>query len=162
MEQNIAIGLRNAPFTAQQKAELVAEHAALVGLRGFEHSRLHQTSGGMAQRVAIAHLVNARACCCSMSLRCASDALTRSRLQGSCSASQQERITMLVTHDVEEAVFLGDRVVVMQPSPGRIGRIVDVPLPHPRNRSDPAFIRLRDDVLSDFFDNNAHARSGAL
>jgi sulfonate transport system ATP-binding protein len=59
---------------------------------------------------------------------------------------------LLVTHDVEEAVFLGDRVVVMQPSPGRIRRIVDVDLPHPRNRSDPAFIRLRDDVLSDFLD----------
>jgi sulfonate transport system ATP-binding protein len=59
---------------------------------------------------------------------------------------------------VEEAVFLGDRVVVMQPSPGRIRRTVDVDLPHPRNRSDPAFIRLRDDVLSDFIDSGAEAR----
>ena len=59
---------------------------------------------------------------------------------------------LLVTHDVEEAVFLGDRVVVMQPNPGRIRRIVDVDLPHPRSRSDPRFIALRDDVLSDFLD----------
>ena len=59
---------------------------------------------------------------------------------------------ILVTHDVEEAVYLGDRVVIMQPRPGRIRRIVDVPLPHARNRSDPRFIRLRDDVLSDFLE----------
>ena len=59
---------------------------------------------------------------------------------------------LLVTHDVEEAVFLGYRVVVMQPSPGRIRRTVEVDLPHPRNRSDPAFIALRDDVLGDFLD----------
>ena len=88
------------------------------------------------------------------------DALTRSRLQNELQRIwQKERITMLlVTHDVEEAVFLGDRVVVMQPSPGRIRRIVDVPLPHPRNRSDPAFIRLRDDVLGDFMDSRSGDR----
>lgn len=66
---------------------------------------------------------------------------------------------LLVTHDVEEAVFLGDRVVVMQPSPGRIRRIVDVDLPHPRNRSDPEFIRLRDDVLGDFLDTGPQPRA---
>jgi sulfonate transport system ATP-binding protein len=59
---------------------------------------------------------------------------------------------LLVTHDVDEAVFLGDAVVVMQPHPGRIGRIVKVDLPHPRHRSDPRFIALRDDVLGDFTD----------
>ena len=82
------------------------------------------------------------------------DALTRARLQTELQRIwQKERITMiLVTHDVEEAVYLGDRVVIMQPRPGRIRRIVDVPLPHARNRSDPRFIRLRDDVLSDFLE----------
>jgi sulfonate transport system ATP-binding protein len=57
---------------------------------------------------------------------------------------------ILVTHDVDEAVFLGDRVVVMQPNPGRIRRVLDIDLPRPRNRSDSRFIALRDDVLSDF------------
>ena len=66
---------------------------------------------------------------------------------------QAERITMLlVTHDVDEAVFRGDQVIVMQPHPGRIRRIVDVDLPRPRRRSDPRFVALREDVLDDFSD----------
>ena len=155
VEQNIAVGLRNAPLSAKQKREQVAEHVALVGLEGFEKSFPHQISGGMAQRVAIARgLVNRPRVLLLDEPFGALDALTRSRLQNELQRIwQKERITMLlVTHDVEEAVFLGDRVVVMQPSPGRIRRIVEVDLPHPRNRSDPAFIALRDDVLGDFLE----------
>ena len=155
VEQNIAVGLRNSPFSAKEKRDLVAEHVALVGLEGFEKSWPHQISGGMAQRVAIARgLVNRPRVLLLDEPFGALDALTRSRLQNELQRIwQKERITMLlVTHDVEEAVFLGYRVVVMQPSPGRIRRTVEVDLPHPRNRSDPAFIALRDDVLGDFLE----------
>jgi sulfonate transport system ATP-binding protein len=155
VEQNIAVGLRNAPISAKEKRERVAEHVALVGLEGFEQSWPHQISGGMAQRVAIARgLVNRPRVLLLDEPFGALDALTRSRLQNELQRIwQKEKITMLlVTHDVEEAVFLGDRVVVMQPNPGRIRRIVDVDLPHPRSRSDPRFIALRDDVLGDFLD----------
>ena len=158
VEQNIAVGLRNAALTPAEKRERVAEHVALVGLQGFEHSWPHQISGGMAQRVAIARgLVNRPRVLLLDEPFGALDALTRARLQNELQRIwQAERITMLlVTHDVEEAVFLADQVVVMQPHPGRIRRIVDVDLPHPRHRSDPRFIALRDDVLSDFLEPGA-------
>jgi len=155
VEQNVGVALRNAPFNAAQKRDLIAEHIALVGLEGFEKSYPHQISGGMAQRVAIARgLVNRPRILLLDEPFGALDALTRSKLQVELQHIwQKEQITMLlVTHDVDEAVFLGDKVVVMQPHPGRIRRTVQVDLPRQRNRSDPHFIQLRDDVLSDFLD----------
>ncbi|EGD03385.1 sulfonate/nitrate/taurine transport system ATP-binding protein, partial [Burkholderia sp. TJI49] len=74
---------------------------------------------------------------------------------------EQERITMiLVTHDVDEAVYLGDRVVTMAPRPGRIERIVDVALSRPRRRDSPEFARLRATVLADFDDGGDDDRPG--
>jgi NitT/TauT family transport system ATP-binding protein/sulfonate transport system ATP-binding protein len=80
------------------------------------------------------------------------DALTRAHLQQELQRIwQAEGITaILVTHDVEEAVTLGDRIVVMQPRPGRIKRIVDVPLPRPRDKASRAFAEIKDDVLGEF------------
>lgn len=153
VEQNVAVGLKNSPLSAVQKRDTVREHIELVGLQDFIESYPHQISGGMAQRVAIARgLVNRPSVLLLDEPLGALDALTRARLQGELqNIWAKEKITMiLVTHDVDEAVFLGDRVVVMQPNPGRIRRIVDVDLPRPRNRSDSRFIALRDDVLSDF------------
>lgn len=151
--QNILAALRNAPLSAREKREAVAEHIGLVGLKGFENSYPHQLSGGMAQRVAIARgLVNRPRVLLLDEPFGALDALTRGRLQNELQRIwEHERITMiLVTHDVDEALYLGDRVVTMAPRPGRIKRIVDVALPRPRERNDPRFIRLRDEVLADF------------
>lgn len=161
VEQNIAVGLRNAPLSLAEKRERVAEHVALVGLRGFEQSWPNQISGGMAQRVAIARgLVNRPRVLLLDEPFGALDALTRARLQSELQRIwQKERITMLlVTHDVEEAVFLGDQVVVMEPHPGRIRRIINIDLPRPRHRSDPRFIALRDDVLDDFMEPEVLAK----
>jgi sulfonate transport system ATP-binding protein len=151
--QNIQAALRNAPLSAKQKRDAVAEHIALVGLKGFENAYPDQLSGGMAQRVAIARgLVNRPRVLLLDEPFGALDALTRGRLQNELQRIwQQEHITMiLVTHDVDEAVYLGDRVVTMAPRPGRIKRIVDIGLPRPRERSDPGFIRLRDEIVADF------------
>jgi ABC-type nitrate/sulfonate/bicarbonate transport system ATPase subunit len=82
------------------------------------------------------------------------DALTRGRLQGELqNIWQREKITMiLVTHDVDEAVYLGDRVVVMQPRPGRIRKIVPVDVPHPRDRRDPTLKALTEEVRAEILD----------
>lgn len=153
VEQNVAVALKNAPLSPKAKRDTVREHIELVGLQDFIDAYPHQISGGMAQRVAIARgLVNRPRVLLLDEPLGALDALTRVRLQGELqNIWAKEKITMiLVTHDVDEAVFLGDRVVVMQPNPGRIRRILDIDLPRPRNRSDSRFIAQRDDVLSDF------------
>lgn len=155
VEQNVGLGLLNAPGTQAEKGRNVQEHIALVGLKGFETAYPHQLSGGMSQRVAIARaLVNRPEVLLLDEPFGALDALTRAYLQ-----QELERIwraegitAILVTHDVEEAVYLGDRVVVMQPRPGRVKRIVDVPLARPRDRGAADFAALKDDVLSEFGD----------
>ena len=156
--QNIALGLLNGSkadptLTEAARRRTVEEHIALVGLEGFEEAWPHQLSGGMSQRVAIARaLVNRPQVLLLDEPFGALDALTRAHLQQELRRIwQAEGITMiLVTHDVEEAVYLGQRVVIMRPRPGRIGRIVPVNLAQPRDRSAAAFSRIKDDVLSEF------------
>jgi len=151
--QNVLAALRNAPLSLADKRRAVAEHIALVGLEGFENAYPHELSGGMAQRVAIARgLVNRPRVLLLDEPFGALDAQTRGRLQNELQRIwQHERITMvLVTHDVDEAIYLGDRVVTMAPRPGRIERIADVKLPRPRERTDPRYVALRDELLASF------------
>ena len=149
-EGNVAAALRRSGLPAAEQRRLVAEQLELVGLRDFARAWPAQLSGGMAQRVAIARaLVNRPRFLLLDEPLGALDALTRLRLQYELARIvRHERSTaVLVTHDVDEAVFLADRIVVLQPHPGRVARVVDVNLGLHRDRSAPDFLRLRDEVL---------------
>jgi ABC-type nitrate/sulfonate/bicarbonate transport system ATPase subunit len=153
VEDNIAMAFEARKIAKEEKQRLVREQIALVGLVGFEKAYPYQLSGGMAQRTAIARaLVNQPEILLLDEPLAALDAFTRLHIQKELQRIwSQKGITMiLVTHDIEEAVFLGDRVVVLQPRPGRIRRVVDIDLPHPRDRESAGFVRLRRDILREF------------
>lgn len=148
--RNVGLGLENSGFNRAQKKRLVEEHLELVGLSGFADAYPHQLSGGMAQRAGIARgLVNRPNVLFLDEPFGALDAITKARLQDELQEIwAKERITMLlVTHDVEEAVYLGDRVVVMASGPGRIRDIVPVNHPRPRQRTSPALVGIRNRIL---------------
>lgn len=152
LEQNIELALLNTDTPKARRAQIVAEHIALVNLTGFEKAYPHQLSGGMAQRAAIARaLVTEPKLLLLDEPLGALDALTRVRVQNELQRIwMAQRSTMLmVTHDVEEALYLGDRVVVMAPDPGRIRRIVEVDLPHPRDRGAALLHKLKDEILEE-------------
>ncbi|MFT3959869.1 ABC transporter ATP-binding protein [Propionivibrio sp.] len=153
VEQNVGLALQNSPLSAAERRNAIQEHIELVGLAGFEKAYPYQLSGGMSQRIAIARgLVNRPEVLLLDEPFGALDPLTRANLQNELQAIwAYEKITMiLVTHDVEEAVFLGDRVVVMEPRPGRIRRIVPVDVARPRERLDPRLRAIREEVLREF------------
>ncbi len=156
LEQNIELALLNTETPRARRAAIVAEHIALVGLTGFEKAYPHQLSGGMAQRAAIARaLVTEPKLLLLDEPLGALDALTRVHVQNELQRIwlAQRSTMVMVTHDVEEALYLGDRVIVMSPHPGRIRRIVDVGLPHPRDRRSPLLHRLRDEILAELTGN---------
>lgn len=152
VKQNIAVALKNHPIPKKERERLIAEHIQLVNLQGFEDAYPHQLSGGMAQRAAIARaLVNKPKILLLDEPFGALDALTRVHLQRELQRIWvQHRSTMImVTHDVEEALYLGDRVVVMDARPGRIKHVVSVDLPHPRQRNAPRLQYLKDELLNE-------------
>jgi len=130
----------------------VAEHIQLVNLQGFENAYPHQLSGGMAQRAAIARaLINKPKILLLDEPFGALDALTRVHLQRELQRLwvQQRSTMIMVTHDVEEALYLGDRVIVMDARPGRIKHEIHVNLPHPRERHSPRLQKLKDELLTE-------------
>lgn len=152
VRQNVAFGLGNS--TSQSDWESVDEHIDLVGLNGFEHAYPHQLSGGMAQRASIARaLANRPQALLLDEPFGALDALTKIQMQQEILRIwQTEQATMvLVTHDIDEAVFLGDRVVIMSSRPGTIKKTIPVELSRPRDRGSYEFMQLRSTIYAEFF-----------
>lgn len=139
VEDNVAFGIRHLPAT--ERRARVAEVLARVGLADFARAWPRQLSGGMAQRTALARALVGRPSVLLLDEPfSALDALTRYDLQDHLlDLWAYDRPTMiLVTHDIEEALVLADRVVVLEPRPGRIRADVRPHLPRPRDRTDPA------------------------
>ena len=134
--QNVEFALHAAGKPAREAREIAQSHLELVGLQGFEKAFPSELSGGMKQRVAIARALSYRPKMLLMDEPFgALDALTRHHMQELLTGIwEKHRLTVLfVTHDVEEAVYLSDRVAVMTNRPGRIKTVVEIDLPRPRH-----------------------------
>lgn len=159
VQQNVALAFEATSIPQAERRERVQQQIALVGLGGFETAYPHQISGGMSQRVAIARALVLRPKLLLLDEPFgALDALTRLKLQQELQRLWEKDglTTVLVTHDVEEAVFLADRIVVMNSRPGTVRRLVSVPLDRPRVRASTEFQRIKEDVLADFADVPGH------
>jgi ABC-type nitrate/sulfonate/bicarbonate transport system ATPase subunit/flavin-dependent dehydrogenase len=149
IRKNIQSGLVARRLLRRRRHE-VDEFMRLVGLEAFADVYPHQLSGGMAQRAALARaLVNHPRVLLLDEPLGALDQFTRMRMQDEVLRLWQARGTtmVLVTHDIDEAIYMSDRIVLMTPRPGRIERILPVTLPRPRQRNSPEFLELRARIL---------------
>jgi len=149
VRRNMQAGLLARHVLRERKHE-VDQFMKLVGLEAFADSYPHQLSGGMAQRVGLARaLVNHPRVLLLDEPLGALDAFTRMRMQDEVLKLWQNRGTtmLLVTHDIDEAIYMSDRIVLMSPRPGRVDRILEVNLPRPRQRRAPEFFQLRTRIL---------------
>lgn len=152
VEQNIASGLKARHIYRENKNK-VAEYIDMVGLSGFEKAYPHQISGGMAQRVAIARaLINDPEVLLLDEPMGALDSFTRADIQDKLlQLKKNNNATMiLVTHDVDEAIYLSDRIVIMTPRPGKISEVMEIHLSHPRHRGGTEFLAIRRNILEKF------------
>ena len=147
---NVEFGLEIDGVPREERRELAGKYLELVGLKGFENYYPHQISGGMQQRVGIARALSKRPEILLMDEPFgAVDAQTREQLQEELLKiwAQTETTVVFVTHSIDEAIYLSDRVVVMQARPGRIKEEVTIDLPRPRwegdIKADPRFAQLR-------------------
>jgi ABC-type nitrate/sulfonate/bicarbonate transport system ATPase subunit len=148
---NAAISLRMAGAGRAAARAAAHEHFAAFGLEGFERARPSELSGGMRQRVAFLRtLLAGRPVLCLDEPFGALDALTRGQMQRwlADALDKEPRTVLLVTHDVEEAVLLADRIVLLSPRPGRVIATLDVPLAKPRHRTDTEAVELRERALA--------------
>lgn len=149
VRRNIESGLVARGVKNEMRHE-VDSFMRLVGLEEFANAFPHHLSGGMAQRVALARaLINHPKVLLLDEPLGALDAFTRMRMQDEVLRLWQDRGTtmLLVTHDIDEAIYMSDRIVVMTPRPAKIERIIPITLERPRHRNSEEFLHLRGEIL---------------
>ena len=153
VEDNVALGLEFAGTGREERRKVAREYLELVDLAAFARAMPHELSGGMRQRVAIARALANRPDVLLMDEPFgALDAITRMKLQKDVLkiAHETDKTVVFVTHDIEEAIFLADRIVIMSANPGKIKSIMKVTLPKDRDRTSDDFLLMRDKVYEIF------------
>jgi NitT/TauT family transport system ATP-binding protein len=159
VENNVAYGLRVQGVGKAERMERATRYIQLVGLDGFAEKYPYQLSGGMQQRVGLARALTMEPEVLLMDEPFASvDAQTREILQEQLLEiwETQRRTMVFITHSIEEAILMGDRVAVLSTRPGRVKEIIDIPFGHPRNINeiflDERFAELRNQVWNQLRD----------
>lgn len=150
---NVKFGLELLGYDGIESEKVAKTYLELVGLQGFENYYPHQISGGMKKRVAIARALAINPDLILMDEPFADlDAQTRSLMQRELLNiwSKLKKTVLFITHNVEEAVFLAQRVVVLTKRPSKVKQIINIDLPYPRARLSPSFISYRERILTAF------------
>ena len=153
VEKNVELGLETLKVPKQERKQIAMKYLQLVGLESFAKRHPAQLSGGQQQRVAIARgpAVDPEILFMDEPFG-ALDAITRYKLQDDLLhiTKSQNKTVIFVTHDIDEAVFLADKIVVMSPNPGRIKAVIPIGLGSHRDRTGGDFLQLRDKVFRIF------------
>ena len=149
---NVEFGLERLGLTRPERRDIATHYIQLIGLVGFENAYPHELSGGMQQRVGLARALAIRPSILLMDEPFgALDVQTRDLLQDELLRiwNAERKTVLFVTHSIEEALYLADRIVVITPRPARIDKIIYVPFARPRDESvktDPEFVELRQKI----------------
>lgn len=146
---NVEFGPEVAGIDKKQRRETAQKYIDLVGLTGFEKSYPHELSGGMKQRVGIARAYTNNPEILLMDEPFGQlDAQTRIAMENEVQRiwEQERRTVIFVTNNIEEAILLGDRIVLLSNCPAKVKQVYEINLPRPRNATDPEFLRIRKEV----------------
>jgi len=157
VRKNVEFGLEVAGIPREERRERAERYIIRAGLEKFIDSRIHELSGGMKQRVGIARALVGHPDVILMDEPFGSlDAQTRNIMQTQLLKilDRTDQTIVFITHSVDEAVFLSDRIVVLTKRPAKIKEIVEIPWPRPRDRADPEFTALRKKILAELEEEN--------